>query len=215
MVMAIKSPRSMPAWTLPSFIKNNGKAIVFLLALSPFIRLIWYGFHGNLGANPIEFITRFTGTWGIVMLCCTLAVTPLRVITGWNILQQYRRMLGLFCFFYATLHFLTWAVIDNQLDMGAIYQDFYKRTFITLGLAAFICLIPLAITSTKSMQKRLGRNWSKLHELIYIIAILVPLHYYVHKIAKNNFGDVLIYVFILGALLAWRLRRWIMRKMAR
>ena len=215
MVMAIKSPRSMPAWTLPSFIKNNGKAIVFLLALSPFIRLIWYGFHGNLGANPIEFITRFTGTWGIVMLCCTLAITPLRVITGWNILQQYRRMLGLFCFFSATLHFLTWAVIDNQLDMGAIYQDFYKRTFITLGLAAFICLFPLAITSTKSMQKRLGRNWSKLHELIYIIAILVPLHYYVHKIAKNNFGDVLIYVFILGALLAWRLRRWIMRKMAR
>ena len=89
MVMAIKSPLSMPAWTLPNFIKNNGKTIVFLLALAPFIRLIWYGFHGDLGPNPIEFITRFTGTWGIVMLCCTLAITPLRVITGWNILQQY------------------------------------------------------------------------------------------------------------------------------
>jgi sulfoxide reductase heme-binding subunit YedZ len=205
----------MPAWTLPSFIKSNGKTIVFLLAISPFIRLFWYGFHGDLGANPIEFITRFTGTWGIVMLCCTLAITPLRIWTGWNILQQYRRMLGLFCFFYATLHFVTWAVIDNQLDIDAIYQDFYKRTFITLGLAAFICLVPLAITSTKKMQKRLGRNWSKLHELIYVIAILVPLHYYVHKAAKNNFGEVLIYSLIISALLAWRLSRWIKRKVAR
>ncbi len=215
MVMAIKSPLSMPAWTLPSFIKSNGKAIVFLLALSPFIRLIWYGYHGDLGANPIEFITRFTGTWGIVMLCLTLSITPLRVTTGWNILQQYRRMLGLFCFFYATLHFFTWAVIDNHLDLDAIYHDFYKRTFITLGLAAFICLIPLAMTSTKKIQKKLGRRWATLHQLIYVIAILVPLHYYLHKAGKNNFGEVRIYIIILAILLAWRLKRWIQRRLVK
>ena len=212
MVTAIKLPLYMPAWTLKNSIKNLGKPIVFFLALTPFLRLIWYGFHDGLTANPIEFITRFTGTWAIVMLCITLAITPLRLTFGWNQLLKYRRMLGLFCFFYASLHFLTWSVIDQQLDLQAIYQDFFKRTFITLGLIAFIGLIPLAFTSTKMMQKRLGRNWAKLHQLIYPIAIFVVLHYYLHKAGKNNFGEVRIYITILGALLAWRLSRWTLKK---
>ncbi len=212
MVTAIKLPLYMPAWTLKNSIKNFGKPTVFFLALTPFLRLIWYGFHDGLTANPIEFITRFTGTWAIVMLCITLAITPVRITFGWNQLLKYRRMLGLFCFFYALLHFLTWSVIDQQLDLQAIYQDFFKRTFITLGLIAFIGLIPLAITSTNGMQKRLGRNWAKLHELIYPIAIFVVLHYYLHKAGKNNFGEVRIYIAILGALLTWRLTRWLLKK---
>jgi len=202
----------MPAWTLKNSINNFGKPIVFFLALTPFLRLIWFGFHDGLTVNPIEFITRFTGTWAIVMLCITLAITPVRMTFGWNQLLKYRRMLGLFCFFYTLLHFLTWSIIDQQLDLQAIYQDFFKRTFITLGLVAFIGLIPLAITSTKGMQKRLGRNWSKLHELIYPIAIFVVLHYYLHKAGKNNFGEVRIYIAILGALLTWRLTRWLLKK---
>lgn len=212
MAMAIKLPLYMQAWTLKNSINFLGKPVVFLFGLSPALRLIWYGFYGGLTANPIEFITRFTGVWAIVFLCLTLAITPLRITTGWNNLLQYRRMLGLFCFFYALLHFLIWALIDQQLDLNAILDDFYKRTFITLGLAAFICLIPLAMTSTKSMQRKLGRKWSRLHELIYPIAILVVLHYYIHKAAKNNFGEVRIYIAILGALLAWRLTRWMLKK---
>jgi sulfoxide reductase heme-binding subunit YedZ len=202
----------MPVWTSKNSIKSFGKTIVFFLALSPFLRLIWFGFHGELTANPIEFITRFTGTWAIVMLCITLSITPLRITLGWNMLLQYRRMLGLFCFFYALLHFLTWSVIDQQLELQAIYQDFLKRTFITLGLVAFIGLIPLALTSTKGMQKRLGRRWARLHQLIYPISIFVVLHYYLHKAGKNNFGEVRIYIAILGALLAWRLSRWLLKK---
>jgi sulfoxide reductase heme-binding subunit YedZ len=212
MAMAIKWPLYMQAWTLKSFISNNGKPIVYLLALSPFVRLIWYGLNDSMGANPIEFITHFTGIWAIAFLCMCLSVTPLRITLHWNWLLKYRRMLGLFCFFYAVLHFLTWSVIDNGLELDAIYKDFFKRTYITLGLIAFIGLIPLAATSTKGMQKRLGRNWSKLHELIYPIAIFVGLHYYVHKAAKHNLGTVTIYLVILGALLTWRLVRWVLKK---
>ena len=214
MVMAIKLPPYMPAWTLKNIIERFGKPLVFALSLLPLLRLIWLGTHNQLSANPVEFITRFTGTWGIVFLCLTLAITPLRIATSWNFLLKFRRMLGLFCFFYACLHFLTWFVIDQQFDIQAIYQDFYKRTFITLGLFAFILLIPLAITSTKGMQKKLGRSWVKLHSLIYLIAILVMLHYYVHKAAKNNFGEVRVYIAILSLLLAWRLIRWSLKKFA-
>jgi sulfoxide reductase heme-binding subunit YedZ len=214
MATAIKWPLYMLAWTLKNSINNFGKPLVFLLALSPFIRLVWFGWQGSLTANPIEFITRFTGTWAIVMLCLTLAITPLRITTGWNSLQKYRRMLGLFCFFYALLHFLTWGLLDQQLDLDAIYQDFFKRTYITFGILAFISLIPLAMTSTKGMQKRLGRNWSRLHTLVYPIAVLVIFHYYIHKAAKQDFGEASIYIAILGALLTWRLTRWLLRKFA-
>lgn len=202
----------MQAWTLKSFINRWGKTLVFLLCLIPLIRLIWFGFNDQLTANPIEFITRFTGTWGIVFLCITLSITPLRLTFKWNQLLKYRRMLGLFCFFYALLHFITWAVIDNQLDLVSIADDFVNRTFITLGLGAFVLLIPLAITSTHSMQKRLGRNWAKLHQLIYLIAILVPLHYWVHKAGKRNFGTASIYIAILGGLLVWRITHFAIKR---
>ena len=108
--MAIKSPLYMQEWTLKNIIDRFGKPFVFLLSISPLIRLIWFGVNNQLSANPIEFITRFTGTWAIVFLCLTLTITPLRVTTGWNVLIKYRRMLGLFCFFYACLHFSTWKV---------------------------------------------------------------------------------------------------------
>lgn len=212
MVMAIKSPPYMPAWILRNSINSWGKPTVFLLAISPLVRLVEMGFNDRLSANPIEFITHFTGIWAIVFFCLSLTVSPLRQATGWNFLLQYRRMLGLFCFFYVSLHVLTWAVIDQQLELEAIYQDFFKRTYITLGLLAFVCLMPLAITSTKAMQKRLGRNWARLHELIYPIAIFILLHYYLHKAAKNNFSEARIYIAILLALLAWRLVRWLHKR---
>jgi len=212
MAMVTKSPPYMLAWTSKSFISPPAKSLIFLAALSPAIRLVWYGFDDGLGANPIEFITHFTGTWGIVFLCLTLAITPFRVSTGWNWLISYRRMLGLFCFFYALLHFLTWSVLDKNLDLDEIYADFFKRTFITFGLLAFLCLIPLAMTSTKKMQKKLGRNWSVLHRLIYAIGVFVVLHYFIHKAAKNNFGTVTIYIIIIGSLLLWRLRRWYIKR---
>jgi sulfoxide reductase heme-binding subunit YedZ len=126
-------------------------------------------------------------------------------LTNWSHLISYRRLLGLTCFGYALLHFLTWLVIDHQFDVEAILKDFFKRTYITVGLLAFLLLIPLAITSNHSMQKRLGRKWKKLHQMIYPIAILVPLHYWLHKAAKNNLFTVKIYIGIIAVLLTYRL----------
>ena len=199
----------MPVWTLNDIFKKYGYLAILLFCVFPFARLVWLGFTDHLTANPIEFITHYTGTWALVFLCATLAVTPLRKLSGWNHFLQYRRTLGLTCFMFALLHFLTWLLLDHQLDLPAILADFYKRTYITVGLVAFICLIPLALTSTKSMQKRLGRNWSRLHQLIYLIAILAPLHYWLHKAAKNNLFTVKIYVAILAILLIYRLFEWI------
>jgi len=201
----------MPVWTLKNISKQYGYQAIIALCIFPFIRLLWLGFDNALTANPVEFITRFTGTWAIVFLCCTLCVSPLRKISNFNHLISYRRPLGLTCFAYALLHFLTWLVLDHQLDFSEIIPDFYKRTYITIGLLAFILLIPLAITSSNSMQRKLGRNWKKLHQLIYLIAILAPLHYWIHKAAKNNLFTVKIYVGIISLLLAYRLFFWVKR----
>jgi sulfoxide reductase heme-binding subunit YedZ len=202
----------MQVWTLKNIFKKYGAFVIYLFCIFPFIRLIWLGFTDSLTANPIEFITRFTGTWAIVFLCATLAITPIRKIANFNYLALYRRPLGLACFAYALLHFLTWLVLDHQLDFSEIIPDFYKRTYITVGLAAFLLLIPLAATSTHHMQRILGRKWQKIHQLIYLIAILAPLHYWLHKAAKNNLFTVKIYVGIIAVLLGYRLLNWLKRK---
>lgn len=212
MVMAIKWRLYMQAWTLKSIFKEYGYLTILTLCFIPFVRLVWFGFNEELTANPIEFITRFTGTWALVFLCITLAVTPLRRLINWPFLITYRRTLGLTCFSYAFLHFLTWLLLDHQLDWPSILADFYKRTYITVGLGAFVLLIPLAITSTHYFQRKLGRNWKRLHQLIYLIAILAPLHYWIHKAAKNNLFTVKIYVAILATLLLFRLYEWSKRK---
>ena len=194
-MMALRNPAPrVIVWT---------KAGLFVLALLPLARLVWLGFTGGLGANPIEFITHSTGTWTLVGLLATLSITPLRKLSGWNWLLRLRRMLGLFAFFYASLHFTTYIWLDQFFDLHAVFKDVIKRPFITVGFLAFVLLIPLAVTSTNAMVKRLGgKSWQRLHRLVYAIAILGVLHYW--WLVKKDLTQPLIYALILAALLAYR-----------
>jgi sulfoxide reductase heme-binding subunit YedZ len=159
----------------------------------------------GLGANPVEWITRSTGTWALVFLCITLAMTPLRFITASTIWIKLRRMFGLFCFFYALLHFLIWIWLDQNFDLQAMMKDVIDRPFITMGFISFVLLIPLALTSNQWALHALGKNWSLLHRLVYVIACTAIVHYWWHKAGKNDFGTVTIYGFIILLLLAFRL----------
>ena len=179
------------------------KALTFLLCLIPLARLGWLGLNDGLGANPIEFITRSTGTWTLVFLMITLTVTPLRRITGWNGLIRFRRMLGLFSFFYVCLHFATYIWLDQFFDWSEIVKDVIKRPFITIGFACFLLLIPLAVTSTNAMQRRLKRRWQLLHRLIYLIAIGGVVHYW--WLVKKDITQPAIYALVLAVLLGFRL----------
>jgi len=169
------------------------KSILFLISLIPLGRLVWLGYLDDLGANPIEFMTRSTGTWALVFLCITLAMTPLRALTGSSLGIKYRRMFGLFCFFYACVHFAIWFFLDQSLDVQAMIHDVLKRPFITMGFLSFVLLIPLAITSNHWAVRQLGRRWSLLHRLIYVIACTVIAHYWWHKAGKNDLQTVSIY----------------------
>lgn len=157
----------------------------------------------SLGANPIEKLLHELGLWGLRFLLITLAVTPLRRWTGWNWLVRFRRMLGLFAFFYILLHFVVYAVLDQGLDMAAIVEDIIKRPYITLGMAGLLMLIPLAATSTRGMMRRLGKRWQKLHRLVYIIAIVGVWHFYWQ--VKLDTLDASIYAVILAVLLGTRI----------
>lgn len=181
------------------------KASFFTLSLLPLIRLIWLGMHDDLGANPVEFITRSTGTWALVFLCITLAMTPLRLLTGTAIWIKMRRMFGLFCFFYALLHFLIWIWLDQNFDVSAMIKDVIDRPFITMGFISFVFLIPLALTSNQWSLRSLGKNWSLLHKLVYIIAFTAIAHYWWHKAGKNDLGTVSIYGLVILLLLAFRI----------
>ncbi|BFG74834.1 protein-methionine-sulfoxide reductase heme-binding subunit MsrQ [Paraburkholderia terrae] len=189
-------------WIVPA------KIAVFVAALYPLARLVLLGFTGGLGANPIEFITRSTGLWTLVFICITLAVTPLRKLTGWNALLRFRRMLGLFAFFYAALHFTTYFWFDKWFDIAAIVKDIGKRPFITVGFAAFVLLLPLAVTSPKAMVRKLGRRWQTLHRAIYPIAALAILHFWWMKAGKHDLILPKIYGAIVIALLGWRVLVW-------
>ncbi len=154
------------------------KPAVFILSLVPVALLTYYGFTRQLTANPIEFITHYTGDWALYFLLITLAVTPLRVITGNITVNRYRRMLGLFAFFYACLHVMTYFVLDQFFDVEAIINDIVKRPYITVGFSAFVLLVPLALTSTRNMVMRLGKRWRQLHSMVYPLTGLALLHYY-------------------------------------
>jgi sulfoxide reductase heme-binding subunit YedZ len=144
------------------------KPALFIVCLIPLAQLA-YGFYtDDLTANPIEYITRFTGSWALIILITSLAVTPSRKIFGWNALIRYRRMLGLFAFFYAVLHFLIYMVLDHFFDFQAIAKDIYKRPYVTAGFTSFVLMVPLALTSTAAMIRRLGKRWQQLHRLAYI-----------------------------------------------
>lgn len=184
------------------------KPAIFLLCLIPLGLGIWAGVTDQLSANPIKEITHRTGDWSLRFLLITLAVTPVRRITGWSWLVRYRRMLGLFAFFYVCLHFLTYFVLDQFFDFGEIAKDIIKRPYITVGFTAFVLLIPLALTSTNKMQRRLGKRWKQLHQLVYVIGVLGVLHYM--WLVKADYLPPLIHAVILIALLA--VRAWYQRR---
>jgi sulfoxide reductase heme-binding subunit YedZ len=181
------------------------KTSFFILSLLPLARLVWLGMHDGLGANPVEWITRSTGTWALVFLCITLAMTPLRVLTGSTIWLKMRRMFGLFCFFYALLHFLIWIWLDQNFEMYAMFKDVMDRPFITMGFISFVLLIPLALTSNHWSLRSLGKNWSLIHRLVYVIAFTTIAHYWWHKAGKNDLGTVSIYAVIILLLLTFRI----------
>ena len=180
------------------------KAGLFAAALVPFAALVADAFTGGLGANPVEAITHTTGEWTLRLLLATLAITPLRHLTGWVWLTRLRRMVGLFAFFYLVLHFATYAVLDASLDLAYVVEDVADRLYITAGFAAFVMLVPLAATSTNAMVRRLGPvRWRRLHRLVYAAAICGALHFL--WLVKADLREPLIYAAILAALLAARM----------
>jgi len=179
------------------------KSIVFLICLIPLGQLGYGYYSDNLTANPIEYITRFTGSWSLIILLASLSVTPLRRLTGWNEAIKLRRMLGLFAFFYAALHFSTYMVLDLFFDFAAIAKDIYKRPYITVGFSALVLMIPLAVTSSAAMIRRLGKRWQQLHYLVYGIAILGVLHFY--WLVKADIRRPVQYGAVLALLLGFRL----------
>jgi sulfoxide reductase heme-binding subunit YedZ len=188
------------------------KRALFAAALLPFARLLVFALTDRLGANPIEFITRNSGDWTLYFLCLTLAVTPLRRVTGWAWLIKLRRMLGLFAFFYAVLHFTTFLWFDHFFDVGEMWKDVVKRPFITVGFTAFVLMIPLAITSTNAMVKRLGgKRWQWLHRAIYVVAPLAILHFSWMKAGKQDFAQPILFGVIVALLLLARVVFYLMR----
>ena len=182
------------------------KLALFLLALLPFGRLLWAAWTGDFGPNPVEFVQRWTGTWTLNFLLLTLCITPLRVWTQWHWLLRLRRMLGLFTFFYATLHFLSFIGFDHSFDVDAIARDIFKRPFVTVGFAAFVLLIPLAATSNQwAIRKLGGRRWQDLHRNVYLIGILAAVHYF-WLVKATALLWPLAYSVALALLLGWRVR---------
>lgn len=179
------------------------KALVFALCLVPLVRLFWLGFHDDLSANPVEFVERSTGFWALFILLATLALTPIRLITGrvWQI--QMRRMLGLFMFFYACLHISTYLWLDFSFDWTEITKDIAKHPRILVGFAAFVLTIPLAITSNNAMVRLLRERWKKLHRLVYLVAILAVIHFL--WLVKKDITEPLLYAMILFVLLGIRI----------
>jgi sulfoxide reductase heme-binding subunit YedZ len=191
------------------------KPLLFVLSLLPFAWLLYGAINESLGANPAEYLSRATGDWTLRFLCLTLAVTPVRVIAGWPTLQRFRRMLGLFTYFYVVLHFLSYSWFDQGFDIGDIAKDIAKRPFILVGFAAFLLLTPLAATSFNRAVKALGaKHWQALHRLVYAIPFLAILHFFWMRAGKNDFAEVAVYAAILAVLLGWRLREAIRKRRA-
>jgi methionine sulfoxide reductase heme-binding subunit len=184
------------------------KVVVFLTCLVPAAWLVWRGFHNDLTADPIAFITHTTGDWTLRFLVITLAITPLRKLLHLPQLIRFRRMLGLFAFFYVCLHFTTWIWLDHSFAWQELWKDVLKRPFITIGFTGFVLLIPLAITSTAGWIRRMGgKRWQMLHRLIYVIAVLGVIHYY--WLVKSDVRKPLFYGALVAILLAWRLITWL------
>jgi sulfoxide reductase heme-binding subunit YedZ len=198
--------RRVNGWLL----RPAAKPAVFAAALLPLAWLLVGAATDRLGANPAEALSRSTGDWTLRFLCLTLAVTPLRQWTGWHALARLRRMLGLFTFFYAGLHFLCYAWLDMGLDAAAIVRDIPKRPFVLVGTLALLLMLPLAATSFDRAIRALGAaRWQRLHRAVYAIAALAILHFFWMRTGKNDFAEVAVYAAVVAALLGWRAwRRW-------
>jgi sulfoxide reductase heme-binding subunit YedZ len=180
------------------------KVVVFVAALLPLAYLVWKALHNDLGANPVEFVTHATGDWALIFLLSSLAITPLRKLTKFPDLIRFRRMLGLYSFFYASMHLLTFVGLDHHFHWAEVVPDVYKRPFVTAGFTAWLLMVPLALTSTTwSIRKLGGKNWQRLHWLVYFSAIAAVVHYW--WLVKKDITDPLIYAVILGVLLASRI----------
>lgn len=203
------STLSINQWLL----RPLAKPLVFVLALLPALSLLWGALHDTLGANPAEALIRGTGDWTLRCLWLTLTITPLRQLTSWHALARWRRMLGLFAFFYGVLHFLCFAWLDMGFELDAILRDIPKRPFILVGSTALLLMLPLAATSFNRAIRALGAaRWQALHKLVYAVALLALLHFFWMRAAKNNFGEWAIYAGLLSVLFGWR---WQHRRMAR
>ena len=210
MKTAVLSPDTAPRPAVPRrrspLLHPAAKPLLFVTGLLPFAWLFYGALMNTLGANPAEALIRSTGDWTLRLLCITLAVTPLRVIAQQPALARFRRMLGLFAFFYVLLHFLAYAWLDMGLDLDAIVRDIPKRPFALVGFLAFVLMIPLAATSFNRAIKALGaKRWQALHKSVYAIVLLGLLHFFWMKAAKNNFAEVAVYAAVIGVLLGWRI----------
>lgn len=196
-------------------VRYIGKPLVFVLCLVPAMLVVTDLFEitGRLGANPVEEILDRFGNWGLRFVMVTLAVTPLRHMTGYAWLTRFRRMLGLFAFFYIAMHFLTWFVLDQGLYLPGITEDIVERPFITIGLLALVLLLAMAVTSTNGMRRRLGRRWNQLHYSVYVVGLLGVWHYWWQ--VKADIREPLIYTVILVTLLGFRLARRLSRQRGR
>ncbi len=185
------------------------KPLVFVLLLTPFLWLVYALFTAQLGQNPIEAITDFTGEWAFRILLLSLAMTPLRQLLKRPWPTRYRRMIGLYAFFYVCLHFLTYLVLDNQLDMSIIISDILDRPYITAGTVGLLIMIPLALTSTKGMMKRLGKRWKSLHQWVYLAGAAASLHYI--WLAKGDRLEPFVYLAVFLLLMVPRFKKWLAR----
>ena len=189
-------------------LKPAAKPLVFMLCLLPLGWLVYGAVADTLGANPAEALIRSLGDWTLRFLCITLAVTPLRTLSGWNALARLRRLFGLYAFFYGCLHFLAFAWLDMGLDVDAILADIPKRPFILVGSLALLLMLPLAATSFNRAIKALGaKRWQALHKVVYVVILLGLLHFFWMRAGKNDFAEVAVYAAIVAVLLGWRLWR--------
>jgi sulfoxide reductase heme-binding subunit YedZ len=201
-----------------SFIKRRlssrlAKPTAFVVALLPFVWLVCAAALDWLGANPAEALERSSGDWTLRMLCVVLAITPLRTLAGLPELAKFRRMAGLFVYFYAVLHLLAYSWFDMGFDLADIGKDIVKRPFILVGFTAVVLLTPLALTSfNRAIRAMGGRRWQLLHRLVYVIAVLAVVHFFWMRAGKHNFAEVSVYAVILGSLLGWRVVHFVKKR---
>lgn len=192
---------------------RSAKPVLWLLCLMPFVWLVWGAANDALGANPAEYLIRATGDWTLRLLCVTLAMTPLRVMLGLPELAKFRRMFGLFTYFYVVLHLLCYSWLDMGFEWADIAADIAKRPFILVGFTAFVLLTPLALTSFNRAIRSLGaKRWQWLHRLVYVVAVLAVLHFFWMRAGKSNFAEVFVYASVLLVLLLFRMRVFLSSK---